>query len=375
MTSEFEALKQQLEKPPKKRKAHLPYDKGLSSGLTLINLACSGRPDVAFLPGHDYMFVGDSQAGKSWLSMQLMAEAVINDKYKGYRIIHDNPEEGTLMDVRRYFGDRLAKRLERPGKGGNSRTIEEFYDYVDDAVKTGIPFLYVLDSEDALSSEDEIKRLAENKKARRKKAGKEDEAGEDGDGAKLKGSYGDGKAKKNSSGLRVAHNGLVDTGSILLMIKQTRDNIGLDAKFNPKVRSGGRALTFYASLELWFSIRGQVKRTVRGAPRTIGTYLKIQVKKNRLAGRNWPVTVRFYPSHGLDNTGSNIDYLVAEKHWKGTEEKVTAPEFDFSGSKDRLARLIEDGGRDQELVDLVTQVWQDVESQCEVVRRNRYVSG
>ena len=349
----------------------IDWTKALSSGLTLLNLAVTGRTDACFLPGHYYLFVGDSQAGKTWLLLTAMAEAANSEAYCKHRLILDNPERGALMDYWRYFGSRLADHLEPASRSGPSKTIEDFYDHVDDAVGLGEPFFYGLDSEDALSSEAERKKFAKDKKTRFKISVGDDDEGQ------IKGSYGDGKAKKNSQMLRVAHNSLADSGSILAIVKQTRDNIGFDAMFNPKTRSGGRALTFYATCEFWFSVKGKIKKTVRGEKRIVGSVLKIHVKKNRIAGRDWAVEIPFFPSVGFDDTGSMIDFLVKEKHWNKSSDdpltyKLVAPEFDFDGSREKLVHLIENDEREPELKDLVSEVWTEIEEACKVRRKPKY---
>lgn len=359
MPEEVEKVKAKLRS--KKEASSDPFDKGLSTGITLVNLACSGRSNVGLLPGHFYLFVGDSSSGKTWLTMTILAEAIRNPLYKDYRLIHDNPERGALMDIKRYFGKSLADKIEPPGKSGSSKTLEGFYDHVSDAVRANSSFIYILDSEDALSSESEQKNTKTNRSIRRK------ENGED-----TKGSYGDGKAKVNSSGLRQAHNSLEDTGSILIIIKQTRDNIGFDAKFNPKTRSGGRALTFYACMEIWFSVQGKIRRTARGKPRVIGTELKIHVKKNRIAGRDRTVVIPFFPSTGMDEVGSMISFLIEENHWKGSEASVEAPEFEHKGSIEKLIKMIEEEEKEAELRRLVVDVWGEIEDSCSVTRKRRY---
>lgn len=360
--SDIEEIKQRL----KENKKSLAPKRGVSSGSTLLNLACTGDPDVGFFNGHYYLFVGDSQAGKSWLAMTVLAEACINPSFDKYRLIHDNPERGVLMDYQRYFGN-LGDRLESPSNRGSSKTLEDFYDNIDDISLEGKPFIYVLDSEDALQTETDIKKNRKDKKSRRKEI-------EDGEAENVKttGSYGTDKAKKNSAGLRMAHNCLEETDSMLFVIKQTRDNIGFDAMFNPKVRSGGRALTFYATLELWFSIVGKIKKTIKGKKRSVGTELKIQVKKNRIVGGDHNIDIPFYPSCGLDDVGSCVNFLVEENHWSKSGSSVTAKDLDFKGTEEKLIEMIELNNLEKDLRRITAETWKTIEESCQVNRKNRY---
>ena len=78
MTEAIDQIRRLLKKtkPKKKAPSHL-----LSSGSTLLNLACSDDPRGAYRKGHYYYLVGDSQSGKTWLAMSVFAEASINPRY------------------------------------------------------------------------------------------------------------------------------------------------------------------------------------------------------------------------------------------------------------------------------------------------------
>ena len=180
------------------------------------------------------------------------------------------------MDFTRFFG-KAAPRIETIEA---SATVEEFYFNLDTALNTG-PCIYVIDSMDALTTGEEQEKFAERKKAHAK-------------GKDVSGSYGTAKAKQNSADLRVAVNRLAETGSILIVISQTRDNIGFGSQFNPKTRSGGKAMTFYATCELWFSVREAIKRTVRGKSREIGSVLQVRIKKNRERIQDLSISVNHF---------------------------------------------------------------------------------
>lgn len=352
------------------------YKKGLSTGSTMLNLACTGRPSVGFLPGHFYFLVGDSQSGKTFLSLTCFAEAGINPHFEDYRLIFDNAEDGALMDVAKYFGRNVADRIEPPSFDSHdnprySTKIEELYFHLDDAINEGKPFIYVLDSMDALGSLPEEKKFDQHKKSHRKKLKKEENPDAEVKEEKVAGSFGDGKAKINSSYLRTVISNLSKTGSILIVINQTRDNVGTFV-FEKKTRSGGHALTFYATLEIWSSIAEQIKKKVREKDRIIGIRCKARVKKNRSTGRDRTVKIPIYYSHGFDDTQSMVDFLLEEQHWKAVKAVINASEFSFRGKKDDLIVHIEENNKEKELKLLVSQVWQDIEDGCTVKRKKRY---
>lgn len=353
----------------KKEKRILTAADFLSTGSTMLNLACTDHPEHGFAKGHYYFIVGDSISGKTWLSLTCLAEAAINKNFKNHRFIYDNVEDGALMNIEQFFGAGVAKRMEAPAydNSGNelySDTIEDFYYNVDDAIRKGKPFIYILDSMDSLSSEQEADKFDDNKKAAR--------AGRD-----RKGSYGDGKAKVNSAMIRrVIGNPLRKSGSILIVINQTRDNINALPFQSKKTRSGGHALHFYACLEMWSSVKERIEKTVKGKKRQLGVLSKVRVRKNRITGKERIVTIPIFHSVGIDDVGSCIDYLLEEKHWKETKEEnkkiINARELGIKGSRKRLIRTIENENLEKDLHEVVAEVWNDIEDACIIKRKRRY---
>lgn len=348
---------------PAKTKKPIDTTVGLSTGSTLLNLALTGNPKRGYIPGKFFFIVGDSSSGKTFFNMTTYAEACKNPAFAKYRLIYDNVEDGMLMDVDHLFGTAMGDRLEPPaldedsGEPVYSTTIEEFYYHVDDACKAGKPFIYVLDSMDGLSSEAEGEKFKDQKKAHR--AGKE-----------VPGSYGDGKAKKNSSALRMLVNKLRVSGSILIIISQTRDVLNASPWEEKKTRSGGRALRFYATAEFWLSLAGAIKKNIRKKNRNIGNKVMIKVKKNRITGRLPEIKTAIYPSYGVDDIGSCIDYLLEEQWWKKRGGKINAGEFGLL-SREKLIRVIE-GGKMAKLQKEVLACWTEIEQSGALKRKPRY---
>jgi RecA/RadA recombinase len=361
MTKTVEDLKEAVDESPLVAEKYSRKNY-LSSGSTLLNLGLSGHANGAFRKGCYYYIVGDSSSGKTFFSMTCFAEAVNHPAFSDHRLIFDDVENGALMDMEKFFGKRMAEKLEAPGTNPDgtpscSSTIEDFYFNVDDALKDGRPFIYVLDSMDCLTSEKEVSEFDENKKLVRQ-------------GKEAGGSYGDGKAKKNSSGMRNLVNKLKKTDSILIVISQTRDDLGFG--FNKKTRSGGRALKFYATVEIWTSVTGSIDKTVKGTKRKIGKEIEIKIEKNRQTGREWKLKTLIYPSYGIDDIESCINYLVEEKHWALSGQNLSAPEFDHKGKVKTLIDKIEEEGRVHELQQLVATVWAEIDEACCLKRKKRY---
>lgn len=348
-------IKKTARKKYKKRRK--PKEKNhLSSGSTLLNLACTNDPFSAFKKGKYYYLVGDSASGKTFLSMTCFAEAINDPDFKDYRLIYDNVEDGMNIDLERLFNEEVAEKVELPSYEP-SFSIEEFYYNLDDAIEKGKPFIYVLDSMDGLSSVAEVEKFEQHKKAHLK-------------GNKAPGSYGDGKAKKNSEGIRKILKGLRDTGSILIIISQTRDNLSFG--FETKSRSGGHALSFYATIEIWSSITGKIRKIIKGKKRQIGVNVKLKVKKNRTTGELHEANMSIYPMYGIDDIGSIIDYLVDEKYWKKTKNTIHAEEFNLSLSREKLIKNIEDMGQYKQLQKIAGKCWTEIREAFDLGRKGRY---
>lgn len=387
-------LKSRLKKKPKKmddeKATPEQLKKGLSWGSTLINLACTGHPDVGMIGGRYYFVVGDSASGKTFLTLTCMAEACKNEHFEDYDLIYDPVEAGADMDFEKFFGKKMATKIkfpayDRSGNGVWSSTVEEFYFHIDNLLDLGKPIIYVLDSMDALSSEGEGKKFKEQKRfwfrqkyeMRQQHKGKKpldegdkESEGESG-GPAPKGSYGDGKAKANSAMIRQIRNKLQKTNSILIIICQTRDNVGTFS-FEKKTRSGGHALKFYATLEMWSSIREKIKKKVGPDTLQTGIICQLQIKKNRLNGKERKVKVPIMYDIGFDETGSLVQWLLEHKVWKKNGAFVDAKELNLKATEDKLICQIEEHGKEEELRDIVVKAWNEIEDQLKIVRKPRY---
>lgn len=357
----FERLKQAMSAKRTKKSDVLR----LSTGSTLLNLAMTGQPDGGWVCGHYFLFVGDSDSGKSWFMHTALAEASINPQFDDYRLIYDNTESKSLMDIARYFGTRLAERIEAPSvKNGEpvfSETTEDFYYNVDDALKDGRPFIYILDSQDSLTSNRESKKFGQLKaKARGKKV---EVSG---------GDYSDGKAKVHSSHMRQLITPLANRNSLLIVVNQARDSFDM---FDKDSYSGGRALKFYAVCQLWSHNAGKLQKEYKEKKRQLGIKSRIVLKKNHITGRQSEVVVPIFHSHGIDDVGCCVDWLISEKVWEKNGSgviKATGIGPTIEAKHEALIRKIEERELEQDLADLVGEAWNEIEEAIAVKRKSRY---
>jgi len=356
MNKEQEEIKEMRSMLSGKESSSVDAMKLLSSGSTRLDLACSGSTEGAFAAGHYFFFCGDSMCGKTWLGLSCLAEAAHDKKWEDYRLIYDSVEEGALMNIEEFFGRRTAERIE--WRNPASETVEDFYAWVDDALKKDKPFIGILDSQDALSSQAEIKKFRQTRKANE-------------EGAEAKGSYTDSKAKYHSAHLRTLIGPLKKTGSILLILNQTRDSFDM---FKPASYSGGRALLFYATIQLWGSVGKEISRQIRGKKRQLGVDVRVKIKKNRGTGKRYTVEFPILHGYGIDDIGSCVDYLVSEGAWRRKSKRIEVsglgPELLLSRSA--LLKHIEEEELEDDVRVLVQETWKEVEEACKVKRKRRY---
>jgi len=335
----------------------------IPTGITLLNLACSGHPRGGFLAGGMVNMIGDSSAGKSLALLTTLAASLQVPHLNGYRRILDEPEASNEFDMAAMFGTGLVEALEPPREDRLwSENVEEFYYSADAAIKGSAPCIYGLDSMDSLES---LASAALFEKNRAKVArGNAPDA-----------SYGDGKAKINSENLRKLCRGLKSSGSFLYIVSQTRDNIGIG--FAPKTRAGGRALKFYATYEIWLAVEKAIKREVRGKPRLVGQRIKLKLSKNKATGTYDIVSFPIRYGYGIDDTMSCIDYLLEEGEWKTTGGVVRAkgilPQEEKGLCREDLAGYLENEGKLESLQNLVGTVWHSIKGvMLETGRRGRF---
>lgn len=335
----------------------------IPTGSTLFNLALSGRRSGGFGVGKIVNLIGDSSSGKTLLALTMFAEMGRMKRFDGYRFIYDDVEAACEFDLAKMFGPETAARIEPPrmidGEPDYSDNSTDLQDNILRAIKKGKPFVYVLDSFDAIASKEEVAKANTDMEARE-------------EGKEVKGSYGMEKAKDASRILRIIKKGIKTTGSAVIIISQTRDNID-PFSFQKKSRTGGRALKFYSTHEVWTAVAGKIKIKKMDHDMVVGVKCFIKITKNKLTGEEHEITIPILRGYGIDDLGSCVDFLREWKHWEATKEGViTAPEFGFKGSRAKLLRQIEEKGEEKRLRMIVAELWQEIQAGLQPDRKPKY---
>jgi len=333
------------------------------TGSITFNLECSSRIEGAFALGKLINIIGDSSAGKTLFALTTFAECSLQERFDDFEFIYDDVEAANEFDLPYLFGNKVNDRIDQTIR---SKTIEEFNDNLARALEDDKKFIYILDSFDGLTSEAAIKKDSENRTKREK-------------GNKTDGSYGDGKAKKASEMFSQRIQDLSDHGSLLIIISQTRDNIGFGAKFTPKVRSGGKALRFYAAHEIWLACEKKEKK----GKRTVVTNVIAKITKNKLTGRHGEAYFPILFDYGVDNIVGCINFICDEGNWTDAKGVVNtngfAPNSLDSKKKEKkgtnkaqLILYIENNNLEDDLFQICQETYDSIMEKLRPQRKRKY---
>ena len=313
----------------------------IPTGSTLLNLALSDSIDGGFVQGSIVNIVGDSSSGKTFLVWSLFAEMLCRDRFDGYRLIYDEPEQALQFQLESLFGG----KVDRVETNISSITIQDWYRNVMAVTKDESPFVYVLDSFDALTSDEEIER---------KDVGK--------------GGWKTEKAIASSEILRQIVSKIKRTKSLIVVVSQTRDNIGVSFG-EKKSRSGGKALRFYSTHEIWMAVKKHIPRKKRD----VGVRTRVRCKKNKITGKLREAEFDILFDYGIDDVGSMVDWLLEETFWSGGGRAKVNTNGDFTdAARDKLIDDIEQNSMERKLQNIVGQCWLEIEEEIKTVRKPRY---
>jgi recombination protein RecA len=271
--------------------------KRFSTGCTLLDLVVGGGEGMGFPSGKMVNIVGDKSSGKTFLACELVAAN--HYAYKGkFKVNYDDGEEGFTFDTQSLYGINLIT-----DDTYRSKKIQDFDVHVNKFLKSigkDEAGIYVLDSLDGLTDE--------TKEARAKE--RED-------------NYDKGKGAVNKSGtysmemqkflsqefFRDKCNKISDTDSLLVIVSQVRSNIDAGLFGKKYTRAGGKAMDFFAHTCLWLANVSRITKTVQGDERVVGIVVEANTDKSKTARPHRKCRFTFYFDYGIDNIGSNLDYL------------------------------------------------------------------
>ena len=298
-------------------------------GCRLLDLVIGGNKNVFGAPAGKFInIVGDKSAGKTFLSNEFIAWAHYNLGEK-FRWCYDDCESGYSFDTESMYGFEImpmniADRV-------HSENVEDAFcnisKFANDLRKNEFG-IYVLDSLDGLTSYEQDERAEERLK-------KFDE------GKKLeKGTMGMGKQKYLSQEFFPQLCSVIEKKNVLvIIISQIRENVD-PYSFEKYSRSGGKSMDFYAHSVIWLA--GAKKILRKETP--VGNVVKAKTTKSKTPRPFRECFFNFLYDYGLDEIGTNVDYLFDLRTEKG-ELNTKAKAVKWEGgetSLEDLKKFIED---------------------------------
>jgi recombination protein RecA len=295
----------------------------LSTGADLLDLVVGGGVGDGYPEGKIVNLVGDKSSGKTFLACEVIAAGVHRLKEK-FKWAYDDCESGFTHDTKALYGVQIIPK--DPKQRRRSRTVEDLYGNVRQFCGTlgkdevGI---YVCDSLDGLTSVAGMKRADARYDAFEKEAEFKE------------GSYMMDKAKFLSQEFFPQVAEFIETQRcLLIIISQVRDNIEggmFEAKY---VRAGGKAMDFYCHTVMWLA--QQTKILTKG--RAVGAVVKAKTTKSKTPRPFRECSFSFLFDYGLDNVGSNLDFLFDLRGDSGLLLK-TAQEIVWKGKPQTVENL------------------------------------
>ena len=289
-----------------------------TTGCQLLDLVTGGAKNVFGIPAGRFInIVGDKSAGKTFLSNEIIASAYHKYGSKKFKWVYDDCESGYSFDTETMYGFEIM-----PENPIHSRTVEEaFCNITDFAGKLkGDQFgIYVLDSLDGLTSQEQDDRAEERLKAFHAEKTFD------------KGTYGMGKQKYLSQEFFPQLCSTIENKNVLvIIISQIRENIDMFS-FEKYSRSGGKAMDFYAHSVLWLATAKYIEKKGR----KVGVVVKAKTTKSKTPRPFRECFFSFLYDYGLDDIGSNIDYLFDLRTEKG-ELNTKAKAIQWNGDVGKL---------------------------------------
>jgi len=304
-----------------------------STGCTVLDIAIANSFPGGFPVGRIVHFYGGSSTCKTVLAVTTCGYV----QRAGNSIYYADVEHTLDPAFSKVYG--LDCNDEKTFHIGHPVTLEELFDdYIAKIIRPGKKLdtsskMIVVDSITALPAAVETKE------------------------SMIDSTYGTSRAKQMSKGFRKYIFDLAESNTTLFCIDQTRDNVG--SPFEGEVTSGGRALEFYSSVQVYLKMDTKIKNT---AGRVIGNWIKFRIDKNKVGPPLREGRFRILYDYGLDDIASNL-YFLSEIQNGPQAAKNKSTKIKFLDQECRMStaiKYVEENNLEKELQAEVWKVWKEV---------------
>ena len=255
----------------------------ISTGNDIVDLAISNRPYGGLPVGRIIEIMGESAAGKSLLTANILAQC----QRKGGLSIYIDTENAVANEFFEMLGMDLSKMIYAP-----IETIEDAFAVIEtiiEKVRTSDKDRLVCIAIDSImGATTKVEQAADYEK----------------DG------FATTKAIVLSKAMRKITNMIGRQKICLILTNQLRDKVGVMGFGEKTQTSGGKAVGFHASVRLQLYNLGMIKKS---DGTVVGARTKLKLKKNRLGPPSREVEYDIYFDSGIDSAPSWIDELVKHK--------------------------------------------------------------
>lgn len=288
------------------------------TGCTMLDILLGGEKNVlGFEPGITLGIQGASTAGKTFVLQEILQHNLKRYK-KQFKWIKDDIERGDKFNTMAMYGVELSSKGHHltgklPNKtGGGTKNVDIIFDHSNtceemdahlslflSSLKENELAIYSVDSLDALSSAKDTE--VSEERFRKLNDGKEVEDA---------GSYNMDKQKFLATFFREKAGALYDKHCTMILTMQEKDKMA-QGGMSVKGTSNGQSTKFYCSTMLDLKcISNIVTIDETGKDMKIGARIQATTRnKARCSRPGRIVQYVMYFNSGLDNIGSNIDYL------------------------------------------------------------------
>lgn len=328
---------------PAKINAYLPDKSGprMLMGCDLLDLAVGGDKGVLGMPyGMVLNIIGDKSAGKTFLKNEIIA-AAYHKHHDGVAWFSDDTESGDTFDTSYLYGVNIHPADQKIGNKvvQDSETIEQMDAHVSMFLENLMPGtlgIYAVDSLDGLADASRLD--MESRRLNQAKQNLE---------VKDPGDYGAQIAKFLSQQFfRTKHSKLEKARCSLIIVSQIRDKFG-GMGYGPSWEvSCGKALEFYSHTRIFLRTIKQIKR----GGDIVGAYVEASCIKSKTPRPYRKVRYTVYFDYGIDNIGSNLDYLYNLRDEKGDLTKA-ADNIPWDGKASKNLETLTQWLKDNNLTD------------------------